>query len=1014
MLRSHQVRLTAILLAVITLAAAVLAGLNFSHEYDFQLPTDGVWWVEAQGGLQAQRVLANSPGQRAGIKAGDLLVAVDDAPTHRIPSLVREMFRAGGIYGKATYSILRPRPKSPATVARDGVPLETQVILEPVDRSSKQLQRVVALVYLFIGLYVLLRRWTAPKSTHFYIFCLVSFVLYAFHDTGQFNTFDWTIFWCNIAATALQPALFLHFALTFPEERQTHRRMRWIIALVYLPGVVLVGLYVAAVELWTATELLHHRLDQIGLGYLALYYIIAAITFFASYRSAETPLRRQQLKWLTRGTLLTVVPLTLLDVIPYLSDIPVSGVTTKLVDLSLIFLPLTFSYAIVRYRLMDVDLIFKRGVTYTLATASLVMVYFGMVALSAEVVNSRLPSAGVWGLLAAIVITAQLFDPIKRRIQERVDRVFDRKRYDYRETLIDFGRGLNNQTDLPTLMGAIVDRLPRTLLVARVAVFLANNPDSDPNAAPAHGGGYTLEDAHGLPVNVVAQAATFDMSFLDFDQPGAGSHIFLENPQQALHLNESEQRTAALLDLNYYLPCRVQSRTIAVIGLGRTAEGDFLSSEDMELLESLASYIGIAIQNARLYSSLARKISEYERLKEFNENIVESINIGILAVDLEDRIESWNAQLEVMCATSRSEALGRPLAELLPENFLTEFDRVRNDPGVHNLYKFRLSTRTGEVRTVNIAIAPLVTRDFATVGRIVLLDDITDRIHLEAQLSQAEKLSSIGLLAAGVAHEVNTPLAVISSYAQMLAKHSRDDRTISPLLEKITQQTFRASEIVNGLLNFSRTSGAEFARVDLNETIRETLVLLEHQFKTSQVRVEVSYLENLPPIDGNQGKLQQVFLNLFLNAKDAMQGGGTLTVATSLDGHIGVSIQDSGSGIAAEHMRRIYDPFFTTKNAPKEGQRRGTGLGLAVTYGILQEHGAKIQVESHVGEGTRFDLEFPLTTGRAVGAPSPASSADRRLPDGEERKNSGGNTVVDGKPDGQFDGQTGKRRPIHA
>ena len=950
MLRSYQIRLTAVLLAVFTVAAVVFAGLNLSKENAFQLPTDGIWWVETNGGLEAQRVLPDSPGQRAGIKPGDILVSIDDGPTTRLASQVRASFRTG-IYGKATYALMRPIPGAPG----DRVRLETQVILEPTDRSTQQSVRLIALVYLCIGLYVLFRRWTAPKSTHFYVFCLTSFILYAFHYTGKLNDFDWGIYWGNVVAMALQPALFLHFALTFPEERPALQRQRWIIALIYLPGLLVVGLNVAAIQLWSATELLHHRLDQIGIGYLALYYVIAAVVFFVSYRRADTPLRRQQLKWLTRGTLLAVTPFTVAYVIPYLSDVQVPAIMQKLAGLSLVFLPLTFSYAIVRYRLMDVDLIFKRGVTYTLATASLVGLYFGTVAVIAEVVHTRLPSAGVWGLLAAIIITAQLFDPIKRAIQERVDRIFDRKRYDYRETLIEFGRGLNTQTDLRTLVDAIVDRLPRTLLVARTAVFVANDDNT----------GYTLEDAHGLPEAVVQQADAFDMGFLDFDEPNAGSHIFLENPQHALHLTESQRHAASLLDLNYYLPCRVQDRTIAVIGLGRTTGGDFLSSEDVELLESLASYIGIAIQNARLYSRLERKIAEYERLKEFNENIVESINIGILAVDLEDRVDSWNAQLEVMCATPRAEALRQPLATLFPPNFMDAFNRVKNDPGVHNLYKFRLATRSGEIRTANIAIAPLVTRDFVTVGRIILLDDITSRIQLEAQLTQAEKLSSIGLLAAGVAHEVNTPLAVISSYAQMLSKHARGDEKIGPLLEKITQQTFRASEIVNGLLNFSRTSGAEFTQVDLNQTIRETLVLLEHQFKTAQIHVEADYMDDPPLIQGNQGKLQQVFLNLFLNAKDAMNGGGVLRVHTYAKGHVGVRIQDSGSGITAEHLNRIYDPFFTTKNAPKEGQRRGTGLGLAVTYGIIQEHAGKIQVESKVNEGTCFQLEFPMLRAKA-------------------------------------------------
>ena len=406
---------------------------------------------------------------------------------------------------------------------------------------------------------------------------------------------------------------------------------------------------------WSATELLRHRLDQLLTGYDAAFYVLAAVVLWISYQNTHVPLRRQQLKWLTRGTIVAIAPFTLLSAVPFLTNVAVPDVATKLAGIALVFLPLTFSWAIVRYRLMDTDLIFKRGVTYTLATATLVGLYFALVAVAAELVHTRLPSAGTWGLIAAIIITAQLFDPIKRMIQDRVDRVFDRKRYDYRQTLIEFGRGLSSQTDLRALLNSIVDRLPRTLLVTRIAVLLSEQP-----------GVFTLAAGHGLPPVTYEPGTPLDLSFIDFDQPGAGSHIFLENPQQALHLTASARRTASLLDLNYYLPCRTQDRAIAVIGLGRTTDGDFLSSEDVELLESLASYIGIALQNARLYASLEEKISEYERLKEFNENIVESINVGILAVDLEDRIESWNSQMEAMYALSRSEALLQPLSNVCP------------------------------------------------------------------------------------------------------------------------------------------------------------------------------------------------------------------------------------------------------------------------------------------------------------------------------------------------------------
>ncbi len=936
MLKPFQIRVAVVLLAVFTVAAAILASLNFSKEGSFFLPTDLVSWVEAPGGLKAQRVQKDGPGERAGIKAGDLLVQANSVATPRVSSLTRQ-WSAAGIYRRVDYLLVR-----------SGVPIHASVIIEPTDRSEDQGLRLVALVYLSIGLYVLFRRWTAPRATHFYVFCLASFVLYSFNYTGKFNTFDWTIYWGKIVAEALQPALFLHFALAFPEERPASRR-KWISALIYLPGLIVIVLQVVAMWQWEATGLLATRLDQIAIGYLAVYYVLAALILFSNYLRQENPLRRQQLKWLSRGALLTVIPFTVLDVIPFLSGMAVPSVLVKIGGICLVFLPLTFSWAIVRYRLMDVDLIFKRGVTYTLATAALVGVYFGAVAVAAELVHTRLPSAGAWGLIAAIIITAQLFDPLKRAIQDRVDRVFDHKRYDYRQTLITFGRGLSSQTDLDRLLKSIVDRLSQTLMVARVAIFF-----------PEAGGAYTVMAGHGLPAQLAERRTLPGLSFLDFDQPDAGTHIFLENPQQVLHFDDEQRQAAAMLDVNYYLPCRLQEKTIAVIGLGRTVSGDFLSSEDVELLESMASYIGIAIQNARLYASLEQKISEYERLKEFNENIVESINVGVFAVDLEERVESWNAQMEVMYALPRQEAVGRNLRDILPAGFVSEFLRLKDEPGVHNLYRFRIQTRSGETRCANVAIAPLVSRNFEAVGRIVIVDDITERMELEAQLTQADKLSSIGLLAAGVAHEVNTPLAVISSYTQMLAKQVRGDLRVAPLLDKITQQTFRASEIVNGLLNFSRTGAAEFTALDLNHIIVETLKLLEHQFRVSQVQLETSLEDDLPLILGNSGKLQQVFLNLFLNAKDAMAAGGTLRVATTANGLVAVDVSDTGSGIELEHMQRIYDPFFTTKFAVVEGQRRGTGLGLAVSYGIIQEHAGKIQVESQVGNGTTFHLEFPM------------------------------------------------------
>ncbi len=216
-----QTRILAILLAVATLAACVLGAMNFQRESGFDVPTDGIWWVEADRGLKAERVPTESPGHRAGIRTGDVLVSINDQPTERLAPLVREMYRSG-IWAHATYSLLRP--VQPAINLNGATPLDIQVILEPKDRSISQAMRLIALVYLCIGIYVLFRRWTAPKSIHFYVFCLASFVLYSFRSTGEPGVFDSFILWGNLAAQALQPALFLHFAVSFSDNFASEQR----------------------------------------------------------------------------------------------------------------------------------------------------------------------------------------------------------------------------------------------------------------------------------------------------------------------------------------------------------------------------------------------------------------------------------------------------------------------------------------------------------------------------------------------------------------------------------------------------------------------------------------------------------------------------------------------------------------------------------------------------------------------------------------------------------------------
>ena len=240
---------------------------------------------------------------------------------------------------------------------------------------------------------------------------------------------------------------------------------------------------------------------------------------------------------------------------------------------------------------------------------------------------------------------------------------------------------------------------------------------------------------------------------------------------------------------------------------------------------------------------------------------------------------------------------------------------------------------------------------------MIIIENITERVQLEEQLQISEKMASIGLLAAGVAHEVNTPLTGISSFTQMLLEGADPEDPKTRVLEKIERQTFRAAKIVNGLLHLARQGRTDTAGpIDANVVVNDVLALLEHQLRAVNVKVRRELSKTPVVVHGIEFKVQQVFLNLFLNARDAMSKGGWLTIRSRIeDSQAIIEVADTGSGIPREHLSRIYDPFFTTK-APGQG----TGLGLSVTYGVIQEHDGHIECESQPGQGTRFTLTLPL------------------------------------------------------
>ncbi len=929
-------------LLILAVAASVAAVLSFLHLRSYPLQDDGVTWMDrtlpnGKAGVVASYIVPGGPGDNAGIRAGDQVLKIGNYPIHNALDVPQAFWLIPRI-GPTRY-----------TLRRNGIEFQKEnVFVQDAPRDTAVYYYYgVGAFYLAIGLFVYFRRTSAYKSFHFFVLCLVSFIACCFRYSGKLNTFDEVMYWGNFAANLFAPAIFLHFCLTFHDQPKLLRR-KGVPALLYVPSAVLLAVVVLAAQgiLSFSTPLLEVRwlLDRAQLAFSLLLYYTGAAALGWDFANTRDPVLRRQLKYLRNGALVGLTPFALCYALPYVfGAVPNHVMSLTLISMGLI--PLTWGYAITRYRLMDVDIIFQQGYVYTLATLAVIGAFYGMMFLlfSAQTI----PTQAIVFLICAATF---VFQPIRRWIQELLDRhVFYRDRYDARRTLIEFARELSSETNQDAMLGKVSDRLLRTLSIQQVGCFLLDETTGDFRL-------HSLTARTGRQPRAIQGA--LDLGFLNGSV--GRPYIFFErtrNPRDIVsqELPQTVRDTIAQLDFTYYVNCQSRGRTLAFLGISRTTEGDFLSSDDIELLVTVSSYVAIAIENSNLYSSLQRKADEYERLKEFSENIVESINVGILAVNLEDRVESWNTQIERLTGVSRADAIGKTLGELFPLDLAQRFEELRANDGVHNVYKAPLNSSI-----VNIAVAPLVSKEMTRIGRLIILDDVTDRDELERRLVQADKLSSIGLLAAGVAHEVNTPLAVISTYAQMLAKQVSDDDHKSKLLEKIAKQTFRASEIVNSLLNFSRTSPTEFVDTDLNRIITETTNLVEHQFENAGVRTRLKLAQDLPGIRGNGGKLQQVFLNLFLNARDAMPGGGTLEVRSwSENGSVHVEVADSGQGIPPEFLARIYDPFFTTK-----GAKKGTGLGLSITYGIVQEHKGLIDVESTQGHGTTFRLEFPTIGSR--------------------------------------------------
>ena len=990
-----------IVILAITVALLVLGILNLRDR--LRLPAvadDGIEWVDTPDGVQAKSVRPDSPLASA-VRKGDFVRAFfyigkyDDAGGARANPRnldYEEVTRAEtlsrylenqGVGNNARYAIVHHDAvlKGIFGIERPIYDVDFKVVALDQDLERGLYLAFVGLVYLGIGLFVLFKQRRAALTYHFFAWSLLSFVSYFYTPTLEFTKLDRLISFLDGASWLLLAPLFLHFCANFPSGSALSLRRRPIIATLYLPALALLAIealwhykpniQVGTHSLFGTNSLVQwgNTLRQVELIHFAIFFLVGGALLLRTFIRTERPLLRQQLKWIIWGLGLSGLPFAVLYLVPYILNLEITPAMEKIAYGPLILIPLSFGYSIVRYRLMDVDVIMRRSFVHATASIAVAAIYMAMLLGVGDLVKFIWATADLnsWRTRAVVVagmlVVAMLFAPIKNKLQVWADRWFYGERYTLRTGLQDFGRTLSQTTALPQLLDSLVRRLSNMLSVGKVAIFIEDT--TEPSAFRlAHAAG--IEGDVSLPVDVkkTVRIRSVGRGFIVANDLRVG-HDALSDSDEVEALARGHE------ELYYYVPCVVRDRMVAIIGIGRTTTGAMLTSEDTDLLRALSGYVAVAIDNSLLYRSEMEKAEELARLKEFSENIIESVNVGILVVDFDGRITTWNSALEEVLGIARERALRRSINDVFDRDLIETIHNVIGQEGwairdTRHIYKYNASTEDGRPLTLNISLAPFEAARGVVTGTLVVIENVTERAQLEQQLLEREKLSSIGLLAAGVAHEVNTPLAGISSYAQMLLQQVKENDPKRKLLEKIHLQTVRASGIVNNLLNFSRTGDSQFREVDINRVLDDTLQLLEPQLRNAKFKISRTYGEHLQPAYGSASKLQQVFMNLILNARDAMPNGGRLTVHTrAVDTSLVIDFRDTGVGIAPENIARIYDPFFTTKEV---GQ--GTGLGLALSYGIIQEHNGRIFVESRPGEGAHFTIKLPTAIARQMQAAS--------------------------------------------
>jgi signal transduction histidine kinase len=688
--------------------------------------------------------------------------------------------------------------------------------------------------------------------------------------------------------------------------------------------------------------------------YLVL--LLALLNFARVWKNSAYAERRNRAAYIVMGTGFALVG-GALDVLPTFGLPLYPGAIIG----NIIFCLLT-TIAILKHNLLDIRLILRKGTAYVL-TSTVAAVPFIVLFLLATRIFTEV-NFPLWAYFIAAIVLAFALPHLWQWVQQWVDRWFYRDRYDYLKALETFSQQTQSLTSSTRLGSTMVNLLAKALRSSNVYLLQPLPPDNDFTTVSASGSNNPAPTIHLKKESAIVKWLERSSSMISYKD--------IEIIPQLQGTTYKEKHILQQVWSELISPLKAYNGQLSgILILGKKLSEQPYNSEDRQLIYTICNQMSINLENERLYAESQHEITERKQAEQALQE--EKNKLQSLIDAMEDNISIQDKNYNVIYQNKPSKAnRGDRLGEKCYRAFEGRYKICDGCPvqkafedGKSHTSERKVVTLSGDIAYIENTANLIKDARGEIVACLEVGRNLTERKQaeerekeLQKELLLSSRLASIGELAAGVAHQLNNPLTGVLGFSQRLLRKSTDEE-VNQDLRKIYGEAERATKIVQNLLAFARRRQPNKEYSDVNDVVRSALELRAYELKTSNIEVTAKLVPSLPKIMLDFHQIQEVFLNLILNAEQAMteaNGGGKLTIKTEKNKrYIRATFSDDGPGFPAERLDKIFDPFYTTK-----GEKGGTGLGLSVCHGIISEHGGRIYAKSKPGEGAKFFVELPI------------------------------------------------------